>query len=76
MRSGRYLLLLLLVSCAPHQVDLMAQGPATWGDEPGGFERATVTRVVDGDTVEVEITGRSRGPGAGLARVGEVHKVR
>jgi micrococcal nuclease len=35
-----------------------------------------VTRVIDGDTIEVEITDRIEGPGAGTASVGAVEKVR
>lgn len=69
-------LLFALVSCATHQVDLTQQAPATLVEEPGGHETAVVTRVVDGDTIEVEITGRSEGPGAGLAQIGSVQKVR
>lgn len=68
--------LLALVSCATHQVDLTKQAPATSVEEPGGHETATVTRVVDGDTIEVAITGRSEGPGAGLAPIGSTQKVR
>lgn len=62
--------------CDSHQVDLMAQAPATLGQEPTGYEEATVERVVDGDTVVVEITGRSDGPGAGMADVGEEYRLR
>lgn len=68
--------LLLFAGCVQHRVDLMVQGPATWTEEPGGHDEAIVTRVVDGDTIEVEITGRSKGPGAGEAPAGEVYKVR
>ena len=44
--------------------------------EPGGLETAIVTRVVDGDTIEVEITARTEGPGAGEAAIGEEYDVR
>ena len=69
-------LVLLLSSCGGHRVDLGRQSPATAADEPGGYEIAEVTRVVDGDTVEVRITERSDGPGAGLAEIGETYSVR
>ena len=69
-------LVLLLSACGGHQVDLGRQSPATAADEPGGYEIAEVTRVVDGDTVEVRITERSDGPGAGLAQIGETYSVR
>lgn len=60
---------LLVVSCAP-AVDLLVQAPATASREPGGHETAVVTRVVDGDTVEVRVTGRVDGPAAGDADIG------
>lgn len=65
----------LLVACG-HQVRLEIQAPATLPDEPAGSEIATVTRVVDGDTIEVRITGREDGPGAGDAEIGGVYPVR
>ena len=65
-----------LASCAGHRVVLSTQAPATLGSEPGGSETAVVTRIVDGDTIEVEISGRSDGPGAGRARVGDTYTVR
>ena len=68
--------LLSAVSCSTHQVDLTIQAPATFATEPGGFEEARVTRVVDGDTIEVEITGRTPGPGAGAAQLGPIYDVR
>ena len=69
-------LALLLSACGGHEVDLGRQSPATASDEPGGYEIAEVTRVVDGDTIEVRITERSDGPGAGLAEIGEIYSVR
>jgi endonuclease YncB( thermonuclease family) len=69
-------LVLSLSACGGHRVDLGRQSPATAGQEPGGYEVAEVTRVVDGDTVEVLITERSDGPAAGLAEVGETYSVR
>ena len=68
--------LVILVSCAPHQVMLDHQAPATRPQEPLGFERATVTRVVDGDTVEVMISAITPGPGAGQTTIGEHYNVR
>jgi micrococcal nuclease len=68
--------LLLFGACAMHQVDLTVQAPATFGEEPGGYETATVTRVVDGDTIEVDITGRTEGPGAGQAEIGRNYDLR
>ena len=70
------ILVALLAGCGSHQVDLMAQAPATLEQEPPGYEEATVDRVVDGDTVTVVITGRVDGPGAGMARVGEEYRLR
>jgi micrococcal nuclease len=52
------------------------QAPATRPSEPPGFETATVTRVIDGDTVEVVIGSVSPGPGAGETVVGESYNVR
>ena len=70
------LLLLLLASCSIHRVDLSVQAPATLQVEPAGYEEAVVARAVDGDTIEVEITGRVEGPGAGSAVTGESRVVR
>ena len=67
--------LVLLVACSP-RVSLEKQAPATFSLEPGGYEQATVEKVVDGDTVTVRITARAEGPGAGAAAVGETHDVR
>jgi micrococcal nuclease len=67
---------LLLASCAGHRVDLTVQAPATLHSEPPGFEEAVVTRAVDGDTIEVEVTARVEGPGAGEAEVGGSYDVR
>jgi micrococcal nuclease len=70
------LLAAMMSGCSGHRVDLVHQAPATLPQEPPGHERAVVTRVVDGDTIEVRITARASGPGAGRARVGEVYDVR
>jgi micrococcal nuclease len=75
MKLETHFLLLVLVACAP-QVDLSRQAPATLGDEPPGYERAVVTRVVDGDTIEVTMTGRVEGPGAGESEPGRRYDVR
>ena len=63
-------------ACATHTVDLSVQAPATFAEEPGGYEDALVTRVVDGDTIEVEITGRVEGPGLGNSVIGYEYDVR
>jgi endonuclease YncB( thermonuclease family) len=68
--------LLLAGSCSSHGVSLTVQSPATLNREPPGYESARVTRVVDGDTIEVVITGRRAGPGAGDVRQGQHHDVR
>jgi micrococcal nuclease len=68
--------LLLAASCTVHAVDLTVQAPATLHLEPGGYEEAVVTRAIDGDTIEVEVTGRAEGPGAGASAVGERAAVR
>jgi micrococcal nuclease len=65
-----------LTACAASPVLLNRQAPATFTQEPGGYELATVRRVVDGDTIDVAITGRIEGPGAGLTQVGHVYRVR
>ncbi len=70
------LVLLVLASCAGHRVDLGVAAPATLHLEPAGYEEAIVTRGIDGDTVEVEVTARVEGPGAGSVTVGETHVVR
>src|SRR5919106_503249 len=68
-------LLTLLVACG-HQVVLDVQAPATLLDEPRGSEVATVTRVIDGDTIEVRLSGRTDGPGAGEVEPETVRRVR
>lgn len=65
-----------VAACAGGPVRLAYQAPATLWEEPPGFERAIVTRVVDGDTIEVRIRGRTEGPGAGDAQIGRVYDVR
>ncbi len=63
-------------SCTAHRVVLNRQAPATLLSEPPGHEIGEVTRVVDGDTIEVRITARVDGPGAGDARIGSSYDVR
>ena len=65
----------LLGACGP-SVDLSVQAPATFPEEPGGFESATIERIVDGDTLVVRITGRTEGAGLGAALVGRTYRVR
>lgn len=69
-------LALTLVGCGGHQVLLTEQAPATYADEPAGYEQATVVRVVDGDTLVVTVEGRTEGPGAGTAPTGPEQRVR
>jgi micrococcal nuclease len=71
-----FLLALFALSACSHQVDLTHQAPATLSEEPPGSEDARVVRVVDGDTIVVEVTGRTDGPGAGAAPEGEELRVR
>lgn len=66
----------VLAACATHQVLLSVAAPATFATEPGGYEDATVVRVVDGDTIAVRIDGIVAGAGAGLAEVGREYSVR
>jgi micrococcal nuclease len=63
-------------ACATHRVVLSRQAPATLQSEPPGHETGEVTRVVDGDTIEVRLTGRVDGPGVGEARIGGSYSVR
>src|ERR687891_349550 len=72
---GLVLVCLVATSCA-RPVDLSRQAPATLQQEPGGYELAHVERVVDGDTIEIRVTSRVAGPGAGEARVGSTYHVR
>src|SRR5918996_3102818 len=74
--AGLALVAIAGVSCTAHRVVLNRQAPATLRSEPPGHEIGEVTRVVDGDTIEVRITGRVDGPGAGEARIGRSYDVR
>ena len=76
-RKGFLAALALFVSaCSAHAVDLRVQAPATFQEEPGGYEMARVDRIVDGDTIEVEILQLVEGPGVGDTRAGGVYDVR
>ena len=70
------LALVLLSGCTGSRVLLGLQAPATWDQEPGGYETAVVTRVVDGDTAEVRVTGKTEGPGTGDTVIGHAYTVR
>ena len=77
MRRPTLLLWLCLLGAGcSHQIELTQQAPATLEEEPEGAEEAHVVRVVDGDTIIVEVTGRTSGPGAGEAPQGEDLSVR
>lgn len=76
MRCLLAIALVGLIACSPPAVLLTRQAPATLAQEPGGYEEATVQRVVDGDTIDVLITGRVEGPGAGSTQVGRTYRVR
>jgi micrococcal nuclease len=78
MRRAIFVVVVLcaLSACSQHAVLLTRQAPATFSQEPGGYEEATVRRVVDGDTIDVALTGRTDGPGAGLTQVGHVYRIR
>ena len=65
-----------LVACTATPPDLHRTAPATFHLEPGGHEIGRVVGVADGDTIEVVVTGRVEGPGAGLARPGHRYEVR
>jgi len=67
---------LSLTACGRTQVHLETQAPATWHEEPGGHESAEVTRVIDGDTIEVTVTATVPGASAGEAVVGRSYDVR
>ncbi|MBA2725892.1 MAG: hypothetical protein H0U53_07880, partial [Actinobacteria bacterium] len=54
-------LFFLSFACGAPEVDLLDQAPPTLREEPAGFEEAVVTRVVDGDTIEVEVIARVPG---------------
>lgn len=73
---GSVAILVWLGACAPAPVVLTQQAPATFPREPGGFEVARITRVVDGDTVKVQIVSTTPGPGAGDAQRGTEYSVR
>ena len=73
--AGIFLAFITLACCAP-EVELAAQAPATFQREPGGFESAVVTEVIDGDTIEVQVDEVVPGPGAGATQPGRSYDVR
>jgi micrococcal nuclease len=78
MRRGLWLALgvVVLAACESTPVHLEVQAPATWQAEPGGYERAVVIEVVDGDTVVARVTATTPGPGAGATLIGRDYRVR
>jgi micrococcal nuclease len=76
MRALSVAVTAIFVACSPATVLLTRQAPATFSQEPGGYEQATVRRVVDGDTIDVTVNARAQGPGAGLTQVGRTYRVR
>jgi micrococcal nuclease len=70
------LVLIGLVACSSYQVELTVQAPATMPQEPAGYETATITRVVDGDTVEATVTAITPGPAAGQTTIGTNYDIR
>jgi micrococcal nuclease len=69
-------LIVLLAACSAHRVRLTVQAPTTFASEPGGYEGATVVRVVDGDTIKVRMEEVVPGAGAGEAETGKDYRVR
>ena len=67
---------LLLTACAARPIDLSRQAPPTLAREPAGGERARVTRIVDGDTIVVEVLDHESGPGLGDTVPREEFRVR
>lgn len=76
MRRVALLVVALALTACPYRVRLDVQSPATLASEPPGFEEGRVVRVIDGDTIEVEIAERASGAGAGGAGVGTAYDVR
>ena len=67
---------LLLTACTARPIDLSRQAPPTLAREPAGGERANVIRVVDGDTLVVEVVEHVSGPALGETIPGEEFRVR
>ncbi len=76
MRPAAIPFLCILAACSSHAVVLSEPAPATFAEEPTGYENATVVDVIDGDTIEVQILDRIQGPGAGAAAIGAIENVR
>ncbi len=69
-------LAVLSSACSAHTIVLTRDTPAMFAQEPRGFETADVVEVIDGDTIRVEVTDRTDGPGAGDTVPGTVYTVR
>ena len=69
-------MLIFALSCGTHRVLLVHPAPATSQHEPPGYEDGHVTRVVDGDTIEVIIEDKAEGPGSGGTEPGITYSVR
>lgn len=76
MRARALVLVAVGATACSTGVVLDRQAPATFGIEPGGYERASVLDVVDGDTVTVRIEEVVAGPGSGTTSTGDVLDVR
>ncbi|HVF12450.1 MAG TPA: thermonuclease family protein [Actinomycetota bacterium] len=76
MKRCAVVILLIVSACNTYQVSLGIQAPATRLEEPAGYEVATVTRVVDGDTIEATVIAVEPGPGAGQTEVGQTYDIR
>ncbi len=76
LRAGALVVVIMVATGCSPGVSLPYQAPATLQLEPGGHEEGTVTGVVDGDTIEVEITGIMPGPGAGETKPRRIYDVR
>lgn len=70
------LVVVLCTACGGTPILLDRQAPPTLHNEPGGYEAAEVTEVIDGDTIVVSVIERLEGPGAGDVRVGSEYRVR
>lgn len=69
------LFVLLIAGCGP-AIDLSRQAPPTRPGEPAGYAVGRVTRIIDGDTVEVRVARIVPGPGAGKVETGRRYHVR
>ena len=76
MKAPISVVLLLTFAACSAPVTLERQSPATFQNEPDGYEEARVVRIVDGDTIRVVITEVVDGPGAGVSSLGSEYPVR